>query len=340
MAAAAAPATMRAVVVRQLGDPRDAATLEVQTVPVRDPRDAEVRIKVKCAAVNPVDYKLIEGTGPMSKKAGALVGFDVSGVVDAVGPNCTSGLQVGDEVYADVAKTQGSFAELVTAQEKCVCRKPPCLTFRAAASLPLAGLTAIQALQRQGQLQAGGKVGVLGGSGGVGSLAIQVAKALGAAHVVTTASSPDYVKALGADQCINYREESVEEALRGQDLDVVFDCVGGRASWVQAQAGLKPGGTFVTIVGDDPVPGLRMLLGIAGRKLWSFFGGPGYKVFLTDTSDHVAEDMRTLSALVDQGKLKPQLDERKFALTDESVREMFAAIMSHRTKGKLVMDVA
>lgn len=332
---------MRAVVVRKPGNPTDPETVAVDSIAMREPGEAEVRIKVKSAAVNPVDYKLIEGSLPGGKKPGQLVGCDVSGVVDKVGPGCTSGLQVGDEVYADVAATQGSFAEFVNAQEKCVGRKPRGLSFREAASLPLAGLTALQALQRQGELREGGRVCVLGGSGGVGSLAVQMAKALGASFVATTSTSTEMVRSLGADRCINYREEDVAEALKGQNFDVVFDCVGGRESWVQAQGGLKKGGRFVTIVGDGHFD-MGMMMKIANRKLWSVFGWPRYRIFMTDTDtkEHITADLQELTRLVDEGKLKPLLDDRKFTLSDESVRELFAASMSHRTKGKLVMDVA
>jgi len=110
-------------------------------------------------------------------------------------------------------------------------------------------LTALQGLQGAG-LKEGMKVAIMGGSGGVGSLAIQMAKALGASHVYATGSSVELIKGLGVDTVINYKETSVLEALKGKDLDIVYDTIGGYENWEAAQAGLKKNGTFVTLVGD------------------------------------------------------------------------------------------
>jgi len=327
---------MNSVMMHSNGDPTTSDVLTVTEVPLLEPSDGEIRIKVYSAAVNPIDYKLVKGDIP-GKKSGSRVGFDVAGVVDKIGPGCTTTLKVGDEVYADCATSQGSFAEYVNAQAGIVALKPTTLSFREAASLPLAGLTALQGVVTQGGLVKGGRIVILGGSGGVGSLAIQIAKAIGAAEVATTSSNEDFVKSLGADTVINYKTQDVTQALTGKDYDVVFDCVGGYDSWVQGKMALKPsGGVFVTIVGDNPVPGPGMVPGIINRKFWSCMGYPKYKIFLTDVN---GADMATMSTMVDEGKLNPLLDDRVFSLTTESVHELMAAIMSHRTKGKLVMNV-
>ena len=127
---------------------------------------------------------------------------------------------------------------------------PKNISFKEAAALPLAGLTALQAFQTHGKLKEGQKVAVLGGSGGVGSLAVQIAKALGAAHVYATGSAVDLIKGLGADTVINYKEQDVVAAMTGLELDIVFDTVGGYDNWVAGQAALKTGGIYLTIVGD------------------------------------------------------------------------------------------
>jgi NADPH:quinone reductase-like Zn-dependent oxidoreductase len=212
------------------------------------------------------------------------------------------------------------------------------ISHREAASLPLAGLTAYQALTGSGIKVEGANVCILGGSGGVGSLAIQMAKALGAASVVTTSSNVDFVTALGADEVINYRETNVVEALKGRNLDLVFDCVGGVESWTAAQSGLKKsGGKFVTICGDSAKPGIGMVPGLVNRKFWSNFGFPAYRFLLMDATKQA--DLIAITGMVEEGKVKPLLDERHFTLDTESVHKLVAAIKSHRTRGKLVMDV-
>jgi NADPH:quinone reductase-like Zn-dependent oxidoreductase len=184
----------------------------------------------------------------------------------------------------------------------------------------------------------GARVGILGGSGGVGSFAIQMAKALGAAFVITTSSNVEMVTNLGADEVINYREKDVVESMTGKDLDLVFDCVGGVESWNAAQQGLKKGGHFATIVGDSPVVSIGLLPGIINRKFWSnFCDKHQYRLFLTNSES--PSDLNAIKKMIEEKKVKVLVDERKFLLTTESVHEFFTAIMSHRTKGKLVLDI-
>mmetsp|Transcript_4202 Transcript_4202/g.5527 ORF Transcript_4202/g.5527 Transcript_4202/m.5527 type:complete len:332 (+) Transcript_4202:20-1015(+) len=329
---------MKAAVLHKNGDPTTPAVLSVEEVEVPVAGDGEMLIKVSAASINPVDYKLFMGDFP-GKKDG-LTGLDVSGVVETIGPGCDTSLKPGDAIYADAAKTMGSFAEFVRVQAVAVSPKPKNIDFREAAALPLAGLTALQGLVTHGGLQTGGRVAILGGSGGVGSLAVQMAKALGAGHVIATGSSVEFIKGLGADTVINYREANVVDELKGADLDLVFDTVGGIEGWTAAQGGLKKGGKFISIVGDGGgLPG--MIPGILWRKFMSNFGYPAYSIFLTDTSaPAVAADMAKITEMVEAGKVKPVLDERVFELTTESVHEMVKASMSHRTKGKLVLTVS
>jgi len=145
------------------------------------------------------------------------------------------------------------------------------------------------------------------------------------------------VTELGADEVINYREQDVVGSMAEKELDLVFDCVGGIESWHAAQRGLKKGGHFATIVGDSPVVKVSMLGGIINRKFWSNFGGPTYRVFLTDSE--ASGDLEAIKKMLEEKTVKVLIDERKFELTTESVQELMKAMKSHRTKGKLVLDV-
>lgn len=328
---------MKAAIQHKNGDPTTAAVLSVDQVPKPTAGADEVLVKVSCASINPIDYKLMTGAVPVKRSGPA--GFDVSGVVAAVGASVTN-VSVGESVYADAARFQGAFAEYVRVDKDAVARMPRGASFREAAALPLAGLTALQGLTTQGGMAEGSRVAILGGSGGVGSFAVQMAKALGAAEVVATGSSVEMIAALGADRVVNYKEEDIGEALRGMELDLVFDTVGGVEGWVAAKGALKKGGRFVTVAGDGG-SFFAMAPGIVFRKVAALFGAPPYIIFLTKSSaPTVGPDMAKITEMVEAGKVKPVVDDRVFELTTESMHEMCKAMMSHRTKGKLVMTVA
>jgi NADPH:quinone reductase-like Zn-dependent oxidoreductase len=332
--------TMKAAILVKIGDPTTEEVLRVEeNVDVPQPKKDEVLIKVRAAAINPVDWKIMRGDFP--GKSSGTVGLDVSGVVEQIGPDTTTDLKVGDEIYADAIETGGgSFAEYVAVQTVAASRKPSNIGFAEAAALPLAGLTALQGLVTHGGFKSGQKVCILGGSGGVGSLAIQMAKAMGAAHVYATGSSVDMIKGFGADTVINYKEQSVVEELKGKELDLVYDTVGGVEGWEAAKGGLKKGGKFVTVVGDGGAIN-TIILGIMWRKTLAFFWlGPEYNIFLTNTkAPEVVNDMKKLTELVEAGKVKPVLDAKKFELTTKSVHDMIQVSMTHRAKGKLVLIV-
>jgi NADPH:quinone reductase-like Zn-dependent oxidoreductase len=344
--------TMKAAVLLKNGDPTRDDVLCVKDdveVPADLGKD-EILIKVSAAAINPVDYMLMKGDFPGLKKG--LTGCDVSGIVEAIGPSSAAGgakdagvnaptdLKVGDEVYADTMGNLGSFAEYVRVKKITASRKPSNINMIQAAALPLVGLTALQGLVTHGGLKEGVSVCILGGSGGVGSLAVQMAKALGASKVWATGTSVDMIKGFGADKVINYKDESVVEALNGQNFDIIYDTVGGLEGWNAAKSGLKKGGTFVTIVGDGG--SMPYLIGtIVWRKFKSVLGlCHSYKFFMCDNSSPaVVEDMKKITELVESGKVKPVLDERTFELTTKSVHEMVEASMGHRAKGKLILKV-
>jgi NADPH:quinone reductase-like Zn-dependent oxidoreductase len=340
------PSTMKAAKVHKVGGGHDVANPEQITVeegvPVPEPAKGEVLIQVAAAAINPVDWKLLGGLFP-GKKAGEGFGLDVSGTVVKLGPDVKS-LKAGDEVYADVIQTaskSGSMAEYCICQEVAAHVKPKNTSMEEAASLSLVGLTALQGLTTHGGIQTGHKVLIFGGTSGVGSLAVQMAKAMGASEVYATGSSVDKIKSLGADHVINYKDHSLMEELKGKDFDVVYDTIGGYEHWEVGHAALKKKGTFVTIAGDPGSFGLPgMVVKVLWRKFVSYFGQPTYKIFLTDsTPPAVVENMKKITELVEGGKVKPVLDGKTYTLTNESLHDMIKDSMSNRSKGKLIMKI-
>jgi NADPH:quinone reductase-like Zn-dependent oxidoreductase len=333
---------MKAALQHKNGDPTSPEVLSVvDDAAIPEPAEGQVLVKVACASVNPIDYKLVAGDFP--GKAAGPFGCDLSGTVEKLGPGCGAFPgKVGDRVYADAIETPGSFAEYAVVKAGALSPMPANVSFKEAAALPLAGLTALQAFQTHGKLRAGQKVAILGGSGGVGSLAVQMAKALGAGHVYATGSAVDLIKGLGADTVINYKEVDVVAAMDGLELDLVFDTVGGVENWLAAKGGLKKGGAFLSIVGDGGSIA-SIMRAVLWRNAVGLFGlvGPTYKVFLTSTdAPGVTADMKKLTELVEAGEVKPLVDAREFELTTASLGDLIKASMTHRTKGKLVATVS
>lgn len=285
-----------------------------------------------------MDYKIVTGAFKIdSKPFPKLVGSDVSGTIEAVGSDSSSRLKIGDKVWSD-AITFGPMADYCAVAVEKVALKPSTLSFHEAATIPLAGLTALQALRDYGKLQNGGKVLIYGGSGGVGSLALQIAKALGASMIATTSTNKDLCESLGATHVVNYREVKVEEALQDYKFDVIFDTVGGYDHWVAAQQLMAPSGHYVTIVGDG-IGLYSMIPRVMWRKLVATISSsPRYDLFLTNAN---ADDLNVLRKMAEEKKLKAVLDPTEpFEFSDDGVRALFAKIMTGRTKGKLVMEVS
>ncbi|GMH99215.1 hypothetical protein TrST_g6329 [Triparma strigata] len=317
-----------------LSNPGESGALEIRDATLSgDLKPNFVQISTRALSINPVDYKMITGELNFNKKPLPRgFGSDVAGVVEAIGSDVTR-LKVGDEVYSDAIGFT-PFGEVFRVPESKVSLKPQSLSFSEAAAIPLAGLTALQALRDKGSMKSGAKVVIFGGSGGVGSFAIQIAKALGASEVVTTSTNEALCKQLGADRVINYRNETASEVLQSSHYDLVFDTVGGYNHYEQGVKLLKSSGTYVTIVGDG-VSLPKLIPRLLWRKFKSNFTSPGYQIFLTDSN---SSDLDVLTQLVNEGKLKASIDST-FQFTDEGVREMFKKQMSGRTKGKNVMEV-
>jgi NADPH:quinone reductase-like Zn-dependent oxidoreductase len=239
------PADMRAAVAHRAGGPE---VLQVERVPLPTVMADEVLVQVHYASINPVDWKLQQaGRLPLP----AIPGGDFSGVVVAVGERVT-GVACGDAVAGSVDQSAGggSYAEFLSARASEFVRKPATFDFAEAAAYPTVAVAAWRFLIAAADLQPGEKVLVHGGAGGVGSMAVQIAKARGA-HVTATASARnhDYLRSLGADVLIDYRTTRFEEVVR--DLDVVIDTVGGDTT-TRSAAVLRDGGRLVTLVGRVP----------------------------------------------------------------------------------------
>jgi len=331
---------MRALAIRRYGAP-----MQMMELPRPEPGPGELLVRVRAAGVNPIDYKIRDGAVkvllPFSFPL--VLGTDLAGDVEAIGPGVTR-FKRGDAVYARLDNDRiGAFAEYAVVRESAAARKPARLDYTEAASLPLVGLTAWQALIELAQLRAGQKVLIHAGSGGVGTVAIQLAKHLGA-RVTTTAGARNHalVKSLGADVAIDYQTSRFEAV--AEDQDVVLDTQGGD-TLLRSFAAVKPGGVVVTI-GGRPDGKFARAWGLSLPLVW-ILG------FLNRRVDRLArkrrvrfeylfmrasgEQLERLGALVEQGAIKPVLDR---ILPFEAAAEAIAYVESGRAVGKAVIRVA
>jgi len=285
-------------------------------------KPGQVLIKNKAASVNAIDWKV--RAGYLQKMAPvtfpATIGGDFSGVVVEVN-GIDTGFKIGDEVYGQAIILNGgsgSMAEFVSANSNNTALKPKSVSFNEAGALPLAGVSAVQALEEHIKLQKGQKILIHGGAGGIGHMAIQYAKALGA-WVATTVSEKDidFVKKLGADEVIDYKTQKFEEVLK--DYDTVFDTVGGETT-EKSFSVLKKGGIMVSMVGQ-PKPELAQTYGV------SAFGQ------MTKTD---AVSLIKLAQLVDSGKIKVHID-KIFPLVQ--TKEAFKYQEEMHPRGKVVVTI-
>lgn len=322
----------------KLGNLSDSANLESVTSDkptLSGPK--EILIKVKALSINPVDYKIANGSFPIKKPFPRGFGSDVSGVIEAAGDECTK-FKVGDEVYADLlAGNPSVFSEYIICSENYVAAKPTKLSFEEAAAVPLAALTALQCIRDHGNFKKGMKVCIFGGSGGVGIAAIQIAKILGASEIVTTSSNTSLCASLGATEVVNYREVDVNETLKGRNFDLVFDCVGGYDYWATANKCMAPGAEFVTITGDHGGMMNTVLKFLIRKFKNKIFLGKKYKFAFKKPS---TSDLAQLSEWYDAEKMRVVLDGDLCEFTQSGVTGMFERVQSGRSKGKVVMKVA
>jgi NADPH:quinone reductase-like Zn-dependent oxidoreductase len=311
-------ATMKAVRIHEFGGPD---ILVYEDAPKPEPQAGEVLLKVAAAGINPIDWKVAEGMmEKMTKHHLPLVpGWDVAGTVEALGSGVTS-FAVGDAVFA-MADNQrdGAYTEYVALPADILCPKPSAVDFTAAASIPLAGTTAWQALTEQANLQSGQTILIHGAGGSVGAFAVQFAKVKGA-KVIATATGDDieYVRGLGADVLVDYKTEKFEDAAKG--VDAVLDTIGGDTQ-ARSWATLRDGGILVTTVGAAAVPPEAAHRGVQGK---AFGAHPD------------AANLAEIARLVDAGQVKTRVG-ATFPLSEAKQAQEQAK--SGHTRGKIVLTV-
>lgn len=310
---------MRAISQDELGEPSVLKEVELERP---QPGPGEVLVRVHAAGVNPTDWKH-RRYGAFLGAPPFVLGWDVSGTVEATGLGVVLH-RTGDEVFGMLPYPHGagSHAEYVLAPARALVRKPAQLTHVQAGALPLAALTAWQALVDTAGLRSGQRVLIHAAAGGVGHLAVQIAKARGA-HVTGTASSGKHemLRALGADELIDYRETDFAEAAR--DMDVVFDTVGGADHRTRSLRTLRPGGTLVSIILDEPEALAREAAGLGVRG----------EVMLVEADQ---AGMSAVAALAEAGRLSAVVA-GTFPLADAA--KAHESGETGRTAGKLVLDL-
>jgi NADPH:quinone reductase-like Zn-dependent oxidoreductase len=308
---------MRAAIMSKFGSPQEA--LEIREVERPTPIATEVLIRVRAIGTNPVEAVIRSGRFPLQQPP-AILGWDVSGVIEDLVPGVTR-FKLGDEVFGMpfFPRAGSAYAEYVIGPSRQFARKPSSLDHVHAAALPLAGLTAWQALVDTAHLTRGQRVLIHAAGGGVGHIAVQIAKTLGA-QVIATASArkADFVRALGADEVIDYQQ--VDFTKRVRDVDVVLELVGNDYGARSIDV-LRPGGLLVTAVQrTDHVLAARVEG--AGRR----FAG------IAVEPDHVG--LEALAQLVDEGKLKVHVS-HTFPL--ERAADAHALLEKGDTLGKIVL---
>ncbi|WP_407856538.1 NADP-dependent oxidoreductase [Enterococcus sp. 22-H-5-01] len=306
----------RAVIIEEYGH---ADQLKESTVTLPQLGEHQVVVKVAATSVNPIDWKLREGylAQMMPWDFPIILGWDVAGEIVEIGSAVTD-WKVGQKVFARPETTRfGTYADYTIVDDHLLAVKPENVSFEDAAAVPLAGLTAYQALFTHGQLKAGEKVLIHAGAGGVGIYAIQLAKNAGAT-VITTASEKNHalLKELGADQVIDYHTTDFSEVLT--DIDLVFDTMGGDTQADSFKV-LKSDGRLISIVGD-PDEALAKKVAVA-KSIWLQPDG---------------KQLQEIADLMEAGKVKSVVG-HTYPLTAEGVKEAHELSATHHAKGKIVL---
>ena len=317
---------MKAIVMEGYGGPDQ---LLLRERPDPKPAAGEILVRVRAAGVNPVDWKIRRGDLRMVLRHGFpyIPGGDVAGEVVDVGVGVTR-FRPGEAIVAFVdMKRGGGYAELAAVKETAAAPKARSLSFVEAASLPIAAVTALQALRDSGAVREGGTTLINGAAGGVGHFAVQIARALGAVPTgVCGPANVDFVKSLGAETVIDYSRDDFTR--RSERYDVVFDAV-AKSSFGACRRLLKPGGCYVTTV---PSPGI--LPWIPVQSIAGLFGRVKKAKFLMVRPE--GNDLAYLDTLADEGRLRPTIS-RTFPL--ERAREGHEASEVGHTRGKIVLEV-
>ena len=307
---------MKAVVAHEYGAPE---VLKFEEVPRPEPKEDEALVRVIASGVNPADPLTLSGkyAREFGTRLPLIPGYDIAGIVEKTGPNVTK-LKVGDAVYG-YPTFGGGWADYVTVKEWEVAAKPKSLNFVEAASVPMGALTAWQALVDVAKLHAGQTILIHGGSGGVGSFAVQIAKARGA-RVIATASTAnqDLLKQLGADVAVDYAKTRFDDVAK--DVDAVLDPV-GKETLARSYDVVKKGGIVMSLVArPDPVELKKR--GIHGAGI---------------SAHPDAADLAEIGQLIDAGKIKPIVTQI-LPLSEAITAQQQAA--THHTRGKVVLQIA
>jgi NADPH:quinone reductase-like Zn-dependent oxidoreductase len=324
---------MRAVVRDVYGPPQ---VLRLEDVDKPEVPDDGVLVRIRASSVNAADWYALTGTpyvargmlGGLRKPKRRVLGTDFSGVVEGVGNEVTE-LRPGDEVFGGARS--GAFAEYAAARVRAVAAKPPNVTFEDAAAVPIAGLTALQGLRDKGGLQPGHHVLINGASGGVGTFAVQIAKALGAeVTAVCSTRNVEQAQALGADHVIDYTRDDFTRS--DERYDLMLDIAGSR-SWSACRRILKREATLVIVGAQRGGPLLGPLSHTAKIRLASLRGSQKAVSFISKFDN---ADLETLRELLEIGKVKPVV-ERRYALPD--VPDAVRYIGEGHVRGKIVIIV-
>ncbi|MBZ9629427.1 NADP-dependent oxidoreductase [Salegentibacter sp. LM13S] len=327
---------MKALQIVKYGEIKDSLSINEIDKPSVKPN--EILVEVKAASLNPIDYKMAEGhlKELVSLKLSATIGFDVSGVVVEKGAD-VSDFEIGDEIYSRVPHEQmGTVAEFVIINADKVAKKPENISFEEASGLPLTGITAIQALEKAG-LKKDDRILIHAGSGGVGSFAIQYAKANGAiVYTTTSTKNVDWVKALGADRVIDYKKEDYKEV--ANNLDIVFDTLGDDYTFDAFEI-IKEGGTVTSIVGPPDEESAK-IMGIKDYKLPEQLSNlieeksVAYKHTWMQPN---AAQLKEIKKMVEDGDIKPIVD---LIYSFEDGVDAYEYLATGRAQGKVIISLS
>lgn len=323
---------MKAVVIDGYGTPD---VLRVDEVATPVPGDDQVLVAVKASSLNPYDWHVFTGlprvmrlSMGLRKPKNRILGADFAGVIEAVGSGVTD-WAVGDAVYSQ--KAGGAYAEYVTIDQKWLATKPTTLTFEQAATVPLAGVTAIQAIRDRAAVVPGTRILINGASGGVGTFAVQIAAALGADVTgVCSTRNVEMVRSLGADHVIDYTADDYADGTR--HWDVVFDLIGNRSVSANRRA-LTPRGRYVAGHGQPENLWLGPIGYLMRMKILGLFTRKRLASFLSRQSP---EDLAVLTRMIEGGSVTPVID-RSYPLDD--VQDAFRYLESWHARGKVVITL-
>lgn len=322
---------MKAIVYHDYGPP-EVLKCEETEKPV--PGDNEVLIRVRAASANPLDWHFMRGSPYLLRLGAGLrrpkltrLGVDVAGQVELVGSKVTQ-FKAGDEVFGSC---RGAFAEYVCTRESALVAKPANVTFEQAAAIPVAAFTALQGLRDKGHIQPGHKVLINGAAGGVGTLAVQIAKSFGTDVTgICSTRNLDMVRSLGADRVIDYTNEDFTRD--GQHYDLILDCVGNHSLSAIRRA-LSPKGVYIGVAGNPNGRMIVLLARVIKGIVVSRFASQKLMMVMAKSSK---EDLIVMNDLMKAGKVTPVID-RRYDLSE--VPEAIRYLEQGHARGKVVITL-